>query len=219
MQKALKFFESVSLKNKIKIVVTLGLVTDVPIIIQTTEPKHFCHESHHLPQGVRILQYGVVDNIFQDAVHILESPVQGRGQGFDTVGIAALFTVIILKKQIPVQDELLVYQRLLLILAIAVIYLIRAEDKSIMKLGIVVEACNIQIIVVQARRHILGRQVRDKIEERQAEIGFADRIFTVDNGLPDQVIGDTLRIELIVTDIRKIERDRILEILKAADLK
>ena len=149
----------------------------------------------------------------------MESPVQGRGQGFDTVGIAALFTVIILKKQIPVQDEFLVYQRLLLVLAIAVVYLIRAEDKSIMKLSIVVEACDIQIIVIQARRHILGRQVRDKIEERQAKIGFADRILTIDDGLPDQVIDDALRIELIVTDIRKIKCDRILIILKAADLK
>ena len=219
MQKALKLFEGVRLKDKVIIIVTLGLITDVPVLIQAAEPKHFRHESHHLPQGVRILQYGVVDNIFQDAVHILESPVQGRGQGFDTVGIAALFTVIILKKQIPVQDELLVYQRLLLILAIAVIYLIRAEDKSIMKLGIVVEACDIQIIVIQARCHILGRQVRDKIEERQAEIGFADRILTIDDGLPDQVIDDALRIELIVTDIRKIKCDRILKILKAADLK
>ena len=61
--------------------------------------------------------------------------------------------------------------------------------------------------------------MRDKIEERQAEICFADRIFAVDDGLPDQVIGDTLRIELIVTDIRKIKCNRILEILKAADLK
>lgn len=61
--------------------------------------------------------------------------------------------------------------------------------------------------------------MRDKIKERQAEIGFSNRIFTVDDGLPDQVIGDTLRIELIVTGIRKIKRYRILEILKAADLK
>ena len=58
-----------------------------------------------------------------------------------------------------------------------------------------------------------------QIKERQTEIGFADRIFAVDDGLPDQVVGDTLGIELIVADIRKIKRDCILEVLKAADLK
>ena len=42
VQKALKFFEGVRLKNKVIIIVTLGLITDVSVLIQTSEPKHFC---------------------------------------------------------------------------------------------------------------------------------------------------------------------------------
>ena len=49
VQKALKLFEGVRLKDKVIIIVTLGLITNVPVLIQAAEPNHFCHESHHLP--------------------------------------------------------------------------------------------------------------------------------------------------------------------------
>ena len=155
VQKALELFEGGRLKNKVIIIVALGLVTDIPILIQTAEPKHFRYESHHLPQGMRILQYGVVDDVFQDAVHILKRPVQRRCQGLDSGHIAAFFVVIVLKQHVPVQTELLIKQRLFFVLTIAVVDLICAEDEHIMKLSIVVEACDVQIIVVQARRHVL----------------------------------------------------------------
>ena len=75
MQNRFKFFSHCFIKYERIIVVASGFVTDIAVFIKVSEPEHIVDIFEHTSEWMRVAENGVVYEILQYAVGLLERPV------------------------------------------------------------------------------------------------------------------------------------------------